>query len=152
MNYEELKRRGNLLAEVDLHNNGTYIGIDYIYEHDNLIYVSSRYSNQLEYSGKNDTVEYTRESFIGNFYGMSIYEDAVDKVAGLLKEDLISLAEYAELHGVTSDTIRQRANRGVFKTARKIGRNWVIDRNEPYIDGREKENKTIVYKSEKIVL
>lgn len=139
MNYEELKRKGNLLAEVDLHNNGIYTGTDYIYEYCGNIYVSSRYSNQLKYSGKNDTVEYTRESFIGNFYGMSIYEDAVDKVAGLLKNDLISLAEYAELHGVTPDTIRQRANRGVFKTARKIGRNWVIDRNEPYIDNRKKD-------------
>lgn len=53
-------------------------------------------------------------------------------------QNLISLAEYAELHGVTHDTIRQRANRGVFKTARKIGRNWVIDKNEPYIDNRKK--------------
>lgn len=53
-------------------------------------------------------------------------------------ENLISLVEYAELHGVTSDTVRQRANRGVFKTARKIGRNWVIDKNEPYIDNRKK--------------
>ena len=139
MNYEELKKNGNFIAEVDLHNNGLYTGTDYIYEHLGNVYVSSRHANRLQYTGKNDTVGYTRESFIGNFYGMSIYEDAVDKVAGLLKNDLISLAEYAELHGVTPDTIRQRANRGVFKTARKIGRNWVIDRNEPYIDNRKRE-------------
>ncbi len=56
-----------------------------------------------------------------------------------MKEELISLAEYAKLHGVTPDTVRQRANRGVFKTARKIGRNWVIDKNEPYIDNRKKK-------------
>ena len=55
------------------------------------------------------------------------------------QKNLISLAEYAELHGVTSGTVRQRANRGVFKTARKIGRNWVIDKNEPYIDNRKKD-------------
>ena len=54
-------------------------------------------------------------------------------------ENLISLVEYAKLHGVTPDTARQRANRGVFKTARKIGRNWVIDKNEPYIDNRKKD-------------
>ena len=114
-------------------------GTDYIYEHAGNIYVSSRAQINLQYTGKNDTMNTQWESFIGNFYGMSIYEDAVDKVAGLLKNDLISLAEYAELHGVTPDTIRQRANRGVFKTARKIGRNWVIDRNEPYIDNRKKE-------------
>lgn len=57
-----------------------------------------------------------------------------------MKEELISLAEYAKLHGVTHDTVRQRANRGNFKTARKIGRNWVIDKNEPYIDNRKKNN------------
>lgn len=56
-------------------------------------------------------------------------------------ENLISLAEYAELHGVTPDTARQRANRGVFKTARKIGRNWVIDKNESYIDNRIKNKE-----------
>lgn len=55
-------------------------------------------------------------------------------------QNLISLAEYAKLHGVTHDTVRQRANRGNFKTARKIGRNWVIDKNEPYIDNRKKNN------------
>lgn len=139
MNYEELKGKGNLLTEVDLHNNGIYIGTDYIYEYDNLIYVSSRYSNQLEYSGKNDTIEYTKESFIGNFYGMPIYEDAIKKVvATIKKEELISLAEYAELQGIHQDTVRQKILRGNLK-AFKIGRNWVIDKNEPYIDKRKKE-------------
>lgn len=28
-----------------------------------------------------------------------------------MKEELISLAEYAKLHGVTPDTVRQRANK-----------------------------------------
>jgi excisionase family DNA binding protein len=138
MLYEELKKKGNFIAEVDLHNNGIYTGTDYIYEYLGNIFVSSRYANQLQYTGKNDTVEYTKESFIGNFYGMSIYEDAVEKVAGLLKEDLISLAEYAELQGVHQDTVRQKILRGNLK-AKKIGRNWVIDKNEPYIDNRKKD-------------
>ena len=56
-------------------------------------------------------------------------------------EDYISLAEYAEIHGIDPATARQRAIRGAFITARKIGRNWVIDRNEPLIDHRQKENK-----------
>ena len=55
------------------------------------------------------------------------------------KENLISLVEYAALHGIDSATARQRAIRGSFKTARKIGRNWVIDANEPYIDNRIKK-------------
>jgi excisionase family DNA binding protein len=54
---------------------------------------------------------------------------------------LISLAEYAELLGVKPDTVRQKVLRGGLKTARKIGRNWVIDRDEPYIDNRIKSGK-----------
>ena len=53
-------------------------------------------------------------------------------------DNYISLAEYAELHGKNPATVRQKALRGGFKTARKIGRNWVINRDEPYIDNREK--------------
>jgi hypothetical protein len=51
---------------------------------------------------------------------------------------LISIAEYAKLHGRSHATVRQRILRGAFKTARKIGRNWVIDSEEPYTDGRLK--------------
>lgn len=53
-------------------------------------------------------------------------------------DDYISLAEYADTHGVTPDTVRQKVLRGGFKTARKIGRNWVMDKNEPYTDNRQK--------------
>lgn len=49
---------------------------------------------------------------------------------------LISLAEYANRHGKHPDNIRQKALRGGFVTARKIGRNWVIDSDEPFIDER----------------
>mgnify|MGYP000917328233 CR=1 FL=1 len=54
---------------------------------------------------------------------------------------LISIAEYAKIHEVTSDAIKKRCQRGTFKTARKIGRNWVIDKNEPYVDNRVKNGK-----------
>lgn len=50
---------------------------------------------------------------------------------------LISLAEYAKLHGRDGATVRQMALRGGFSTACKIGRNWVIDSNEPYPDHRK---------------
>lgn len=52
---------------------------------------------------------------------------------------LISLAEYAQEHGRDPATVRQMALRGGFQTARKIGRNWVIDDSEPYPDHRRKE-------------
>ena len=53
-------------------------------------------------------------------------------------EELISLSDYARLHNVNPATARQKALRGGFKTARKIGRDWVIDKNEPYKDLRRK--------------
>jgi len=45
---------------------------------------------------------------------------------------LISLAEYAEIHGKSNAAARQHALSGKLKTARKIGHNWVIDQNEPW--------------------
>jgi hypothetical protein len=56
---------------------------------------------------------------------------------------LISLAEYAKRHGRAHATVRQMALRGGFKTARKIGRNWVISAGEPYPDNRVKSGKYI---------
>ena len=57
------------------------------------------------------------------------------------KEELISLAEYAAIHNIDSATVRQRVLRGSYQTARKIGRNWVIDKNEPHLDHRIKKEK-----------
>lgn len=57
------------------------------------------------------------------------------------KEELVSLAEYARLNGIDPATVRQRASRGAYRTARKIGRNWVIDKNEPHVDHRFRAGK-----------
>ena len=54
---------------------------------------------------------------------------------------LISLAEYAALHGKAKISARKLAQRGRFETAKKIGRNWVIDDREPYPDHRVKTGK-----------
>jgi len=54
---------------------------------------------------------------------------------------LISLIEYAERHGRDHSTVRRKALAGNFQTAQKIGRNWVIDEDEPYIDKRIKTGK-----------
>lgn len=56
---------------------------------------------------------------------------------------LIPIAEYAEKHGKAAISVQQKARRGGFKTARKIGRNWVIDSEEPYDDGRLKSGDCI---------
>ena len=54
---------------------------------------------------------------------------------------LISLAEYAKAHGREAATARQMALRGGFQTARKIGRNWVIEDAEVWPDHRIKSGK-----------
>lgn len=58
-----------------------------------------------------------------------------------MTEELISLEEYAKMHNRSASYIRRKARSGGFKTARKIGRNWVIDKNEPYTDLRVKSGK-----------
>ena len=58
---------------------------------------------------------------------------------------LISLAEYAERHGKCQEAARKMAQRGGFQTARKIGRNWVIDSEEPWPDRRVKTGEYIVW-------
>ena len=39
-------------------------------------------------------------------------------------------------HSRAAATVRQKAIRGGFKTARRVGRDWLIDEDEPYIDER----------------
>lgn len=45
---------------------------------------------------------------------------------------LISLSEYAGKHDKSCDTLRRMAEKGMLKTAQKIGRNWVVDSEEGY--------------------
>ena len=54
---------------------------------------------------------------------------------------LISLAEYAAQHGKAAISARKLAQRGRFETAKKIGRNWVIDDAEPWPDSRVKSGQ-----------
>ena len=59
----------------------------------------------------------------------------------MANEELISLAEYAKLNDIDPATVRQRVLRGAYKTARKIGRNWVIDKHESHVDHRIKSGR-----------
>lgn len=54
---------------------------------------------------------------------------------------LITLKEYATRVGIDPATARQRAARGAYKTAVKLGRDWFIEENEPHIDNRFKKEK-----------
>ena len=60
----------------------------------------------------------------------------------------ITLKEYAERHGRVLATVRQKAYRGGFKTARRVGRDWLIDEDEPYTDRRIKLTAGQVFTAE----
>ena len=51
---------------------------------------------------------------------------------------LVSLKEYGKKHGKSADTIRRLAEQGKLVSAKKIGRNWVVDDAETYPTGRGK--------------
>lgn len=54
---------------------------------------------------------------------------------------MIFLRDYAKKHGKSTDAMRQKATRGNFKTAKKYGRDWLIDENEPLVDLRYTNKK-----------
>ena len=56
---------------------------------------------------------------------------------------MIPLKDYAEHLGKNPQVVYQKAVRGTFRTARKIGRQWFIDENEPYQDARINTGKYI---------
>lgn len=56
---------------------------------------------------------------------------------------LITLKEYAERHDKNPVVVRQKALRGGFTTAQKIGRDWLIDEHEPYEDHRIRSGKYV---------
>ena len=53
----------------------------------------------------------------------------------------ITLKAWAEREGINPATARQKALRGGFNTAMKVGRDWVIDETEKRTDLRFKANK-----------
>lgn len=62
---------------------------------------------------------------------------------------LISIKEYADKHGKARVTVIQKAVRGGFRTAHKIGSQWVIDSDEPYTDSRVKSGKYVGWRKPK---
>lgn len=53
----------------------------------------------------------------------------------------ITLKEYAARNFRAHSSARHMAQRGSFKTAEKLGRDWFIDEDEPYPDHRRREQK-----------
>lgn len=62
---------------------------------------------------------------------------------------MIPLKEYAERLGKNPIVARQKAQRGGFITATKMGRDWIIDENEPYIDKRIKSGSYLNWRKPK---
>ena len=60
-----------------------------------------------------------------------------------LLSDYVTIAEYAKLHDIPVKTITMRIQRNAYKTAIKIGNVYILNKNETYIDGRNKNNKNI---------
>lgn len=59
---------------------------------------------------------------------------------------LIPLKEYAARHGKNPDSARHLAQRGSLQTACKIGRDWLVDENEPWPDRRIKSGAYIGFR------
>lgn len=53
----------------------------------------------------------------------------------------ISLTEWARKNGIDPSTARHKALKGGFKTARKVGRDWLINGEEENVDKRRKTGK-----------
>lgn len=53
----------------------------------------------------------------------------------------ITLKAWALRHNLDPSTARHKAIKGNFKTAVKIGRDWMIDADEPKVDLRRKAEK-----------
>lgn len=56
---------------------------------------------------------------------------------------LISISEYAKMHGRSSATVRRLAESGKLTTAQKIGRHWAVDSEEPYPTKRSTAKNSI---------
>ena len=60
---------------------------------------------------------------------------------------LITVKEYAARHGVSPAAVRQKCERGGYKTAQKPGRDWLIDEDEEYTDLRMKSGRYVGQKA-----
>lgn len=62
-------------------------------------------------------------------------------LAQMAERRMIPLKDWAVRHGIAPATARQKALRGGFKTAEKVGRDWMIDADEPHVDLRTERTK-----------
>lgn len=70
-------------------------------------------------------------------------EQNVNTTGSVDLSNLITLKEYARRIEKDERNVRKKAQLGKFKTAIKIGRDWFINPDEPYIDERVTSGKWI---------
>lgn len=58
-----------------------------------------------------------------------------------MAKKMIPLGEYAESIGKAKTTVREKCQRGTLPGAVKIGRDWLIPKDAPYPDKREKSGE-----------
>lgn len=63
---------------------------------------------------------------------------------------MITLKDYALRLGKNPTVIRQKAIRGGFQSAVKMGRDWFIEEDEPYVDNRFTSGKYCNWRKKKI--
>ena len=56
---------------------------------------------------------------------------------------MIPLIEYARAHGIDTRNARRKAAHGGYTTAEKVGRDWMIDEQEPVVDARYKTGQYV---------
>lgn len=62
---------------------------------------------------------------------------------------LITCREYAERNGLSPTSVRHKCMRGGFKTAKKIGRDWLIDEHEVNVDHRIRGGQYVGFRARK---
>ena len=67
----------------------------------------------------------------------------------VISDGLISIKQYAINHGKHPSSVRYMVSRGCFQTAQRAGREWLIDKDEPYPDNRVKDGKYIGWRKPK---
>lgn len=56
-------------------------------------------------------------------------------------DNYVSVTEYSIIWNMDGEAVKKRCQRGTLKSARKIGRNWLIDKTEQPTDKRVTNGK-----------
>ncbi len=101
------------------------------------------YASHNHFGFSESEVEAIKEasSIMASEYEHELDQEAHSEVTIEMEEGReISLTEWARRNGIDPSTARHKALKGGFKTARKVGRDWMINENEKKTDNRRRKN------------